>query len=176
MRAPGMTWFRLPLFVWAHYATSLIMVLGSRSSRSVLLLAFERSLRVDLDPRSAATRCCSSTCSGSTRTRPFTSWCCPAGRDVGAGLGRAQERVRLQLRRLLEPGDRDHRLPWCGATMFVAGQTPYAGLVFSIITYLVGVPPPSRRSTGRDPLQGLDLYDTPTLYAFGFLGCSSWAA
>ena len=24
-----MTWFRLPLFVWAHYATSLIMVLGT---------------------------------------------------------------------------------------------------------------------------------------------------
>src|SRR5215212_3045411 len=22
MRAPGLTWFRLPLFVWAHYATS----------------------------------------------------------------------------------------------------------------------------------------------------------
>ncbi len=29
MRAPGMTWFRLPLFVWSHYATSLIMVLGT---------------------------------------------------------------------------------------------------------------------------------------------------
>src|SRR6267378_3056699 len=29
MRAPGMTWFRLPLFVWAHYATSLIMILGT---------------------------------------------------------------------------------------------------------------------------------------------------
>src|SRR6476659_6901158 len=28
MRAPGMTWFRLPLFVWAHYATSLVQVLG----------------------------------------------------------------------------------------------------------------------------------------------------
>src|SRR6202521_5044774 len=26
MRAPGMTWFRLPLFVWAHYATSLVMI------------------------------------------------------------------------------------------------------------------------------------------------------
>ena len=26
MRAPGLTWFRLPLFVWAHYATSLVMV------------------------------------------------------------------------------------------------------------------------------------------------------
>ncbi|HEX9371389.1 MAG TPA: cbb3-type cytochrome c oxidase subunit I, partial [Roseiflexaceae bacterium] len=29
MRAPGMTWFRLPLFIWAIYATSLIMVLGT---------------------------------------------------------------------------------------------------------------------------------------------------
>src|SRR5882757_832614 len=29
MRAPGMTWFRLPLFIWSHYATSLIMVLGT---------------------------------------------------------------------------------------------------------------------------------------------------
>src|SRR6185503_901057 len=28
MRAPGMTWFRLPLFIWSHYATSLVMVLG----------------------------------------------------------------------------------------------------------------------------------------------------
>src|SRR6185295_6283055 len=24
MRAPGMTWFRMPLFIWSHYATSLI--------------------------------------------------------------------------------------------------------------------------------------------------------
>jgi cytochrome c oxidase subunit 1 len=30
MRAPGLTWFRLPLFVWAHYATSLIMILARR--------------------------------------------------------------------------------------------------------------------------------------------------
>src|SRR3954451_21240223 len=29
MRAPGLTWFRLPLFVWSHYATSMIMVLGT---------------------------------------------------------------------------------------------------------------------------------------------------
>ena len=28
MRAPGMTWGRLPLFVWANYATALIQVLG----------------------------------------------------------------------------------------------------------------------------------------------------
>src|SRR5664280_633758 len=29
MRAPGMTWFRMPLFLWAMYATSLINVLGT---------------------------------------------------------------------------------------------------------------------------------------------------
>ena len=29
MRAPGMTWFRLPLFVWSHYAASILMVLAT---------------------------------------------------------------------------------------------------------------------------------------------------
>ncbi len=29
MRAPGMTWFRLPLFIWAQYATSVVMILGT---------------------------------------------------------------------------------------------------------------------------------------------------
>ena len=29
LRAPGMTWFRLPLFVWAIYATSLVLVLAT---------------------------------------------------------------------------------------------------------------------------------------------------
>jgi cytochrome c oxidase subunit 1 len=29
MRAPGMTWMRLPLFIWAHYATSIIFILGT---------------------------------------------------------------------------------------------------------------------------------------------------
>src|SRR5499425_3171879 len=39
MRAPGMTWFRLPLFVWAHYATSLIFILGTPVIAITLLLA-----------------------------------------------------------------------------------------------------------------------------------------
>jgi cytochrome c oxidase subunit 1 len=29
MRCPGMTWFRLPLFVWSHYAASIRMVLAT---------------------------------------------------------------------------------------------------------------------------------------------------
>ena len=52
MRAPGMTWFRMPLFVWAHYATSLIMILGTPVvAITILLVAFERVLRVGIfDP------------------------------------------------------------------------------------------------------------------------------
>ncbi|MDW8392478.1 MAG: cbb3-type cytochrome c oxidase subunit I, partial [Oscillochloridaceae bacterium] len=52
MRAPGMTWFRLPLFVWAMYATSLIQVLGTPVvAITLLLVAVERSFRIGIfDP------------------------------------------------------------------------------------------------------------------------------
>src|SRR5215204_3559684 len=52
MRAPGMTWFRLPLFVWANYATALVMILGTPViAITILLLAFERLARVGIfDP------------------------------------------------------------------------------------------------------------------------------
>ena len=43
MRAPGMTWSRLPLFVWANYATGMLQVLGTPVlAIALLLLAFER--------------------------------------------------------------------------------------------------------------------------------------
>jgi hypothetical protein len=44
MRAPGLTWFRLPLFVWAHYATSLIIVLGTPVVAITLLLVLVERL------------------------------------------------------------------------------------------------------------------------------------
>ena len=71
-----MTWFRLPLFVWSHYATSLIMVLATPVLAITLVLLARRadaSASASSTRRSAATRSCSSTCSGSTRTRPSTS-------------------------------------------------------------------------------------------------------
>ena len=61
-------------------------------------------------------------------------------------------------------------LVW-GHHMFVAGQTPYAGLVFSIITYLVGVPSAVKMFNWTATLyKGSISYDTPMLYAFGFIG------
>src|SRR5688572_5582599 len=52
MRAPGMSWFRMPLFVWAHYATSVIQVLGTPViAVTVVLLACERVLHIGIfDP------------------------------------------------------------------------------------------------------------------------------
>src|SRR5213594_3864105 len=52
MRAPGLTWFRLPLFIWAHYATSLIMVLGTPViAITVALVGLERGLHIGIfDP------------------------------------------------------------------------------------------------------------------------------
>ena len=47
MRAPGLTWFRLPLFVWAHYATSAVMILGTPViAVTLFLLVLERGLHI----------------------------------------------------------------------------------------------------------------------------------
>ena len=52
MRAPGMTWFRLPLFIWSHYATSVILVLATPVlAITLLLVAVERVFGVGIfDP------------------------------------------------------------------------------------------------------------------------------
>ncbi len=43
MRCPGMTWFRMPLFVWANYAASILMVLGTPVlAIAIVLVALER--------------------------------------------------------------------------------------------------------------------------------------
>ena len=49
MRAPGLTWFRLPLFIWAHYATSLVMILGTPVvAITIVMVAAERALHLGL--------------------------------------------------------------------------------------------------------------------------------
>src|SRR5205823_8750076 len=53
MRAPGLTWFRLPLFIWSMYATSLIQVLGTPVlAITLLLLLVERVAHLGIfDPK-----------------------------------------------------------------------------------------------------------------------------
>ena len=52
LRAPGMTWFRLPLFIWGIYATSIINVLATPViGITFILLAAERTLGIGIfDP------------------------------------------------------------------------------------------------------------------------------
>jgi cytochrome c oxidase subunit 1 len=52
MRAPGMTWFKMPLFVWAIYATAIIQVLATPVlAITLMLLIFERFMGVGIfDP------------------------------------------------------------------------------------------------------------------------------
>ncbi|HEX4192464.1 MAG TPA: cbb3-type cytochrome c oxidase subunit I, partial [Stellaceae bacterium] len=53
LRAPGMTWFRLPLFVWAIYATSLVMLLATPVlAMTLLLIALEHGFGIGIfDPK-----------------------------------------------------------------------------------------------------------------------------
>jgi cytochrome c oxidase subunit I len=52
LRAPGMSWFKMPLFVWAMYATAVIQVLATPVlAITLLLLVFERTLGIGIfDP------------------------------------------------------------------------------------------------------------------------------
>ncbi len=53
MRPPGMTWFKMPLFLWATYSTAVIQVLATPVlGITLLLLILERALGIGIfDPR-----------------------------------------------------------------------------------------------------------------------------
>ena len=175
MRAPGMTWFRMPLFVWAHYATSLIMILGTPVvAITILLVAFERVLRVGVfDP----------TIGGDPVLFQHLFWFYshPAVYImVLPGMGVISEIVAAFSRKnifgysfiafsslaIAVIGF----LVW-GHHMFVSGETPYSALVFSIITYLVAVPSAIKTFNWTATLyKGSISYETPMLYGFGFIG------
>ncbi len=52
MRCPGMTWFRLPLFIWSNYAASILMMLGTPVlAITLVLVVLERTVHIGVfDP------------------------------------------------------------------------------------------------------------------------------
>ncbi len=175
MRAPGMTWFRLPLFVWAHYATSLVMILGTPViAITVLLLALERFTRIGIfDPAIGGDPI--------LFQHLFWFYSHPAvyimilpGMGVISELisGFARKRVfgyefiAFSSLAIAVFGF----LVW-GHHMFVSGQSIYAGLVFSFLTMVVAVPSAIKMFNWTATLyKGSISYDTPMLYAIGFMG------
>ena len=175
MRAPGMTWFRLPLMCWSLYATSLIMVLGTPVlAIAVALVAVERVLRVGIfDPALGGDPI--------LFQHLFWFYSHPAVYImVLPGMGVISEIIPCFCRRPIF-GYRFIAyssmgiavlgfLVW-GHHMFVSGQSMYAGMVFSILSFLVAVPSAIKVFNWTATMyKGSIRLDTPMLYALGFIG------
>jgi cytochrome c oxidase subunit I len=175
MRAPGMTWFRLPLFVWAHYATSLVMILGTPViAITVLMLAIERFAQVGIfNPAIGGDPI--------LFQHLFWFYSHPAVYImILPGMGVISELISNFSRKKIFGYEFIAFssiaiaifgfLVW-GHHMFVSGQSIYAGLVFSFLTMVVAVPSAIKMFNWTATLyKGSISFDTPMLYALGFMG------
>ncbi|HEX6288784.1 MAG TPA: cytochrome c oxidase subunit I [Herpetosiphonaceae bacterium] len=175
MRAPGLTWFRLPLFVWAHYATSLIMLLGTPVIAITIALAgIERLLRIGIfDPALGGDPV--------LFQHLFWFYSHPAVYImILPGMGVISEIIPCFARRRIF-GYRFIAfssfaiaiigfLAW-GHHLFVSGQSVYASMTFSAITYLVAIPSAIKTFNWTATLyKGSIAYRTPLWYALWFIG------
>jgi cytochrome c oxidase subunit 1 len=175
MRAPGMTWFRLPLFVWAAYATSLIMVLGTPViAITLLLLMVERGFGVGIfDPALGGDPV--------LFQHMFWFYSHPAVYImILPGFGVISEIITCFSRKQIF-GYKFIAFSslaiaiigffvW-GHHMFVSSQSLYAGLIFSFLTFLVAIPTAIKIFNWTGTLyKGSISFDTPMLYAIGFIG------
>ena len=176
MRAPGMTWFRLPLFVWALYATSLIMVLGTPVLAITLpLVAVERVLRrrhlrpgAGRRPDPVPAPLLVLLAPGRLHHGPARRWAWSARSFPASAAGRSSATGSSPFRAsaIAVLGF----LVW-GHHMFVSGQSMYAGMVFSILSFLVAIPSAIKVFNWTATMyKGSIRLDTPMLYALGFIG------
>jgi cytochrome c oxidase subunit I len=175
MRAPGLTWFRLPLFIWSIYATSIIMILGTPViTVTLFMVGLERGLGIGLfDPALGGDPV--------LFQHLFWFYSHPAVYImILPGMGVISELVTCFSRRRVFGYEFIAFsslgiallgfLVW-GHHMFVAGQSQYASLVFSALSYLVAIPSAVKVFNWTATLyKGHIYYHTPMLYAFGFIG------
>jgi len=175
MRAPGMTWFRLPLFVWALYATSLVQILGTPVvAITVLMLAVERMLGFGIfDPRLG----------GDPVLFQHLFWFYshpavyimilpPMGviSEVIACFSRKSvfgySFVAFSSLAIAVFGF----LVWAHH-LFVAGISPYSAMVFSLLSFAVAIPSAVKTFNWTATLyRGAIWWQTPMIFVFGFLG------
>jgi len=175
LRAPGMTWFRLPLFVWANYATSIILVLATPVlAMTLLLLAAERLLGVGIfDPALGGDPL--------LFQHLFWFYSHPAVYImVLPAMGVVSEIVPCFARKRVY-GYRSMAyailaiaiigfMVW-GHHMFVSGQSAYASLLFSLLSFLVAIPSAIKVFNWLATLKGGSIeFAAPMLYALGFIG------
>ena len=175
LRCPGMTWFRLPIFVWTLYATSLILVLGTPVlAITLLLMAAERLLHIGIfDPALGGDPI--------LFQHLFWFYSHPAvyimilpGMGVVSEIIPCFARKRLFSYRFVAYASLGIAifgfLVW-GHHMFVSGQAMYASVVFSGLSFLVAIPSAIKVFNWVATLyKGSIRFDTPMLYALGFIG------
>ncbi|HZP67940.1 MAG TPA: cytochrome c oxidase subunit I [Rudaea sp.] len=175
MRAPGLTWFRLPLFIWAMYGVSLVMVLATPVlAMTLALIAIERLAHVGIfDPALGGDPL--------LFQHLFWFYSHPAVYImILPAMGVASELIACGARKTVF-GYRAMAysilgiaiigfLVW-GHHMFVAGQSLYASLVFSILSFAVAVPSAVKVFNWTATLyKGTIDFHAPMLYALGFVG------
>ena len=175
MRAPGMTWFRLPLFVWSHYATSIIFILGTPViAISLTLVALERLFGLGIfNPELGGDPL--------LFQHLFWFYSHPAvyimilpGMGVISELIPCFSRKRIFGYNFVAFSSLGIAvlgfLVW-GHHMFVSGQSIYAGMIFSFLSMLVAIPSAIKVFNWTATLyKGSVSLDAPMLYALGFIG------
>ncbi|MEX0618968.1 MAG: cytochrome c oxidase subunit I [Pseudohongiellaceae bacterium] len=175
MRAPGLTWFRLPLFVWSIYATSLILVLATPVlAITLVLVILERTVGIGIfDPALGGDPL--------LFQHLFWFYSHPAVYImILPGMGVTSELISCYSRRPVA-GYRFMAysilaiafigfLVW-GHHMFVSGQSAYASLVFGLLSFMVAVPSAIKVFNWTATLyKGSISFETGMLYALGFVG------
>ncbi len=175
MRAPGMTWFRMPLFLWAMYASSIIFILGTPIiAITLVLVALERTLHIGIfDPALGGDPV--------LFQHLFWFYSHPAvyimvlpSMGVVSELITGMSKKRIFGYNFVAFSSVSIAvigfLVW-GHHLFVAGQSLYAGMVFSALSYLVAIPSAVKVFNWTATLyKGSISYDAPMLYALGFIG------
>ena len=144
MRAPGLTWFRLPLFVWSIYATSIILLLATPVlAMALILVGVERAWGIGIfDPALGGDPL--------LFQHLFWFYSHPAVYImILPGMGVVSEVIPCFARKNIFGYDFVAFssvgiavlgfLVWAHH-MFVAGQSVYAAMIFSVLSYLVAVP------------------------------------
>jgi cytochrome c oxidase subunit I len=174
LRAPGMNWFRLPLFVWSMYATSLIQVLATPViGITALLLLLERFFHVGVfDPALGGDPV--------LMQHFFWFYSHPVVYImILPGMAIISEVIPVFSRKTIF-GYKAIAfssvaialvgfMVW-GHHMFVSGQSALAAAIFSFITFLVAIPSGIKVFNWLATMyQGSISFQAPMLYAISFL-------
>jgi cytochrome c oxidase subunit I len=175
MRAPGLTWGRLPLMVWSNYATSIIMVLATPVlAITLILLALERGFHIGIfDPKLGGDPV--------LFQHMFWFYSHPAVYImILPGMGVISEIIpcfsRKHIFGYVFVAFSSIAIAVFGFVvwahhMFVAGISVYSAMVFSLLSYAVAIPSAVKVFNWTATMyKGSIHLDTPMLYALGFIG------